>query len=143
MQSQDEILSQAWHIMERDRYQNLLNLFHELGGSRNMCLGVKDVEVRVVHNLKLEENFYMEAHGDLGIRRRRRTKAAPKKRGEDECKQNEVVMATGPGPANNSMEHEAIMNQVFGRRAIKDEEDLSDNRIMDVSVWKPQIEIKG
>lgn len=128
--------------MERDRYRNLLNLFHELGGSRNMCLGVEDVEVRVVHNLKLEENLYMEAHGDLGIRRRRRTKAAPKKRSEDEYTHNEMDMATGPGPASNPMEHDAIMDQVFGSRAIKDEEDLSDNEVMDVSVWNRQIDTK-
>jgi hypothetical protein len=40
------------------------------------------------------------------------------------------------------MEHDAIMDQVFGSRAIKDEEDLSDNEVMDVSVWNRQIDTK-
>jgi hypothetical protein len=136
MEYQDQLLREAWHIKKRDKGQNLLKLFHELGGSRNMCLGVKDVEVRVVHNLKLEENFCMEAHGDLEIRRRRRTKAAPKKRSE------EVDMATGPEPANNSMELGAIVDQASDCRAVKDEEDSSDNGVMDVSAWDRQMETK-
>ncbi|KAI9171655.1 hypothetical protein HJFPF1_01141 [Paramyrothecium foliicola] len=139
----DEILSEAWHIMERDRYRNLLNLFLELGGSRNMCLGAEDVEVRVVHNLKLEENLYMETHGDLGTRRRRRIKREPKKRNEDDYIQPDIEMATVTGPPGTSMEQDAVIDQVFDLREIKDEEDLSDDDgIMDVNVWNRHVDTK-
>jgi hypothetical protein len=139
---QDEILAQAWHIMEQDRYRTLLNLFTELGGSRNMCLGVEDIEVRVVHHLKFEEDLYMEAHGDVGIRRRRRVSRSSKKRGEDDALQHDVEMAHGPEATHGTLDHDAIIDQVFGCRTIKDEEDFSDNGTMDATAWSRQMDTK-
>jgi hypothetical protein len=138
----DEILAQAWHIMEQDRYRTLLNLFTELGGSRNMCLGVEDIEVRVVHHLKFEEDLYMEAHGDVGIRRRRRVSRSSKKRGEDDALQHDVEMAHGPEATHGTLDHDAIIDQVFGCRTIKDEEDFSDNGTMDATAWSRQMDTK-
>lgn len=53
----------------------LLEKFYELGGSRNMQLNAGDVEVKLVTDLKLEEDLYMDKYKDIGVRRRKKVAA--------------------------------------------------------------------
>lgn len=75
-----EILRQAWIQVERERYQQLRDKFLELGGSRNMCLSPNDIEAKVVDDLKLEQNVYVDDFKEVNLRRRRRP-GGPKEKG--------------------------------------------------------------
>lgn len=46
--------------MEQNRYQSLLDHFHDLGGSRNMMLSAGDIKHKVVNEMKLEEGLYVD-----------------------------------------------------------------------------------
>ena len=59
-------------MVEKERYQYILERFHEMGGSRNMLLSASDIEIKIVNELKWEEAMYIDGHDDC-IRRRRKT----------------------------------------------------------------------
>ncbi|KAF4944584.1 hypothetical protein FGADI_12588 [Fusarium gaditjirri] len=68
--TQEELLREAWTIVERSRYQLILDAFIDLGGSRNMRLCASDIEAKVANDLKLEEGLYVEYAGKANKRRR-------------------------------------------------------------------------
>jgi hypothetical protein len=139
----DDLLREAWQRDERDRYKRILNSFWELGGSRNMCLGVEDIEVRLVNHLKVEENMYMDSQADVNIRRRRRVKSQGKKRSDDdEDFQQDSGMSAAVDQITDPSEQDAVMDQVFGCREIKYEDDGSEDDMMDIHAWNHQMENK-
>ncbi|KAH7319993.1 hypothetical protein B0I35DRAFT_478286 [Stachybotrys elegans] len=134
----DKILYEAFIQVERDRYRTILDKFHELGGSRNMCLGAEDIEVRLANHLRLEDNLYMDDNEDLKLRRRRRTRPMARKLSNYDDSMSHMAMETDtqdvvamPEPDVN-----AIINQVFEYRQIKEEESMSDqDDIMESQPW--------
>ncbi|ODA78408.1 hypothetical protein RJ55_05789 [Drechmeria coniospora] len=107
----EEILHEAWKRMERERYQTLLDVFFEMGGSRNMRLSASDIEVKVVNDLRLEEHFYMDDPHDLGIRRRRRLSKL-RSNGTQLDTLGEMMMIGSRVPHNE----DAVINKVHERR---------------------------
>ncbi|KAJ6785832.1 hypothetical protein PWT90_09613 [Aphanocladium album] len=57
---QKEILRKAWMRIEQNRYQSLLEHFYALGGSRNMMLSASDIQYKVVNEMGLEDDLYVE-----------------------------------------------------------------------------------
>ncbi|KAJ3497352.1 hypothetical protein NLG97_g1976 [Lecanicillium saksenae] len=55
-----EILRRAWMRIEQNRYQSLLEHFYALGGSRNMMLSANDIQYKVVNEMGLEDDLYVE-----------------------------------------------------------------------------------
>ena len=100
--------------MEKNRYEHLLQKFLEMGGSRNMQLNGGDIELKTVHDLQLEEGFYMENYHEVGVRRRR--KVSRKKGGArpeaDAAMQEELAMMGSQQTTNE----DEIMRQVNSRR---------------------------
>ncbi|KAF4451087.1 hypothetical protein F53441_5909 [Fusarium austroafricanum] len=135
----EELLREAWSIVEKSRYQMMLETFHELGGSRNMRLSASDIEVKVVNDLKLEEGLYMESYGDLNIRRRRKSVPARKRsgRGVDD---HDEMMSVG---SHNTCEDEVI-NQVYGVPNVKMEEDGpgGHSNMMGAHIWDHQMKME-
>lgn len=46
--------------IEQNRYQSLLEHFYALGGSRNMMLSANDIQHKVVNDMRLEDDLYVE-----------------------------------------------------------------------------------
>jgi hypothetical protein len=135
----EAILREAWSKMEKERYQMLLDKFHELGGSRNMRLNSSDIEVKLVNDLKLEEGLYVESFGDLGIRRRRKLATKKRLRGNDD---NEGAVNDGMG--NGTLPHhihttsneDEVINQVHGREPLEwDADSTMGGDMMDMHMW--------
>ncbi|VUC21259.1 unnamed protein product [Clonostachys rosea] len=70
----ENTLRRAWWIVERERYQTILNKFIELGGSRNMNLNDKDIEAKLVE-LNLDQDVYISPLSETNVRRRRKMSA--------------------------------------------------------------------
>ncbi|KAH6960592.1 hypothetical protein DER45DRAFT_164675 [Fusarium avenaceum] len=139
-----DILREAWDVVEKSRYQMILETFHELGGSRNMRLSASDIEVKVVNDLKLEEGMYMESHGDANIRRRRKSVPTRKRAGrgvdDHDSRTNDEMMSVG---SHNTHEDEVI-NQVHGVPHMKMEEDGhgGHHNMMDTHLWDHQMKME-
>lgn len=132
----DELLREAWKRVEKNRYQSMLEIFFELGGSRNMRLNASDIEIKVVNDLNLEEGLYMDFHGDANIRRRRKSTSTRKRgtaRGVEETLSDEMMSVS----SHNTHEDDVI-NQVHSRRDVKVEDDLGagPTELMDVQMWE-------
>ncbi|KAK2693175.1 hypothetical protein QWA68_009623 [Fusarium oxysporum] len=132
----EDLLREAYKIVEKSRYQMMLETFHELGGSRNMRLNASDIEVKVVNDLKLEEGIYMESHGDLNIRRRRKSVQTRKRTGRGD--EHDEMMSVG---SHNTHEDEVI-NQVHGLPNIKMEEDGPGGHMMSAHMWDQQMKME-
>ncbi|KAI5467429.1 hypothetical protein BGZ63DRAFT_371220 [Mariannaea sp. PMI_226] len=132
----EKLMVEAWKQVEKNRYQLILDTFHELGGSRNMRLNASDVECKVVNDLKLEEGLYIESQGDLNLRRRRKSNAPKRRtngRGVDEPLSDEMMSV---GSHTNEDE---VINQVHGRLDYNLEETSSSgNDRMDMQMWGDQ-----
>lgn len=123
--------------MESERYHRLREIFHELGGSRNMCLNAVDVEAKAA-SLKLEEEVYLpEGARELPTRRRR--KVSTKKRNNntgiphpDEVAFYEELEAAPPG----HLTHEQIAENTYAARpgAWADEEMMHVHHLAGVRV---------
>lgn len=111
---QEEILREAWLLVEKERYEMIQAKFFELGGSRNFCLSAGDVEVKVVNDLRLEEGMYMESHPDAHIRRRRKRRSVTPPMEDSDIPISEGLMSVSP---HNALEDEVI-NQVHSRQDI-------------------------
>ncbi|PWI72688.1 hypothetical protein PCL_09703 [Purpureocillium lilacinum] len=139
----EDILREAWKRMERDRYQTLLELFVEMGGSRNMRLNSSDIEVKVVNDLKLEEHLYMESYRDMDVRRRRKVSAKKRTGGpHDDMAGGDDMMGVDPRTTHNE---EDVINQVHSRREpMRWETDSSahSTEIMDMPVWDSRASMK-
>lgn len=114
----------------------MLEIFFELGGSRNMRLNASDIEIKVVNDLNLEEGLYMDFHGDANIRRRRKSTSTRKRgtaRGVEETLSDEMMSVS----SHNTHEDDVI-NQVHSRRDVKVEDDLGagPTELMDVQMWE-------
>ncbi|KAJ6442859.1 Copper transport protein ctr4 [Purpureocillium lavendulum] len=139
----EDILREAWKRMERDRYQTLLDLFVEMGGSRNMRLNSSDIEVKVVNDLKLEEHLYMESYRDMDVRRRRKVSAKKRTNGpHDDMPGADDLMGVDPRTTHNE---EDVINQVHGRREpMRWETDspAHSTEMMDMPVWDSRAPMK-
>jgi hypothetical protein len=132
-------LREAWAKMEKERYQMLLDKFHELGGSRNMRLNSSDIEVKLVNDLKLEEGLYVESFGDLGVRRRRKLATKKRLRGSDD---NEGPVNDGmgngtlPQHVHATSNEDEVINQVHGREPLEwDADSTMGGDMMDMHMW--------
>ncbi|KAM0197558.1 hypothetical protein ACHAPI_005023 [Fusarium lateritium] len=140
----EDILREAWAVVEKSRYQMVLDTFYELGGSRNMRLSASDIEVKVVNDLKLEEGMYMESHGEANIRRRRKSVSTRKRVGrgvdDNDSRANDEMMSVG---SHNTHEDEVI-NQVHGVPHMKMEEDGhgGHHNMMDTHLWDHQMKME-
>jgi hypothetical protein len=117
--------------MEKDRYKNLLALFHESGGSRNMFLSPSDIEYKVATDLGLEEELYINGFKDLGLRRRCRH-WKPKKHG----------LSLDDMKVQPHFEEESVLNQIHGRAATDsisrvDSAAFSRGRVEDADIPMP------
>ncbi|RBQ81486.1 hypothetical protein FVER14953_20237 [Fusarium verticillioides] len=135
-----------WMRVEKDRYQMILDMFYEMGGSRNMRLNASDIEVKVVGDLKLEEGLYMESHGDANIRRRRKLVSIRKQAGRgidniNDMLTNDEMMSVG---SHNTHEDEVI-NQVHGPPNFKIEEDGpgGQHNMKDMHLWDQQMKMES
>ena len=114
-----------------------------MGGSRNMRLNASDIEVKVVNDLKLEENMYMDSFRDMDIRRRRKMSA--KKRGSTTGRGgrsgDDDLMPIGDGlslslEAHNPHLEDDVINQVHGRPRFEPSPDQHAAGIMDMQhLW--------
>ncbi|KAH6900331.1 hypothetical protein B0T10DRAFT_24956 [Thelonectria olida] len=134
-----EILREAWMRVEKTRYQQMLEHFIELGGSRNMRLNASDIECKVVNELKLEEGLYIESRDDLNLRRRQKPSTArrrPNTRGLDDVPLNDEMLSAGSHTGNE----DDVINQVHGRPDYKleDESPVNGNEMMDIQMWGEQ-----
>ncbi|KFA47136.1 hypothetical protein S40293_09530 [Stachybotrys chartarum IBT 40293] len=133
------ILLAAWKHHEETRYKSILETFWLLGGSRNMCLGPEDIEVRLASHLKVEENIYMDDEDDLKIRRRRRVKGMNKKQPGAGGLADGQISAAGVHGNSHALapgqDVDAVMEQVLGCRAIKEEHVMPDMDNGSVPTW--------
>lgn len=140
---QEEILRQAWIRLEKERYRYLVEIFHEMGGSRNMLLSASDVEVKVVTDLRLEDGLYMDSIQDPEIRPRRKvvSKKRPSNRGyNDDMPLGDKMMSMG---SHGMLMEDDVINQVHGRRDAQWEDDSSSHSdMMDVNMWDSGVSIK-
>lgn len=149
---QNEILLKAWKRLEQERYQRLLDIFIELGGSKNMRLNASDMEVKVVSDMKLEENLYMETPQDLDLRRRKKfsAKKRPSTNGrriaagaDDESTAvsvdtDDVSSVMAQPPHYTHQQEDEVINQVHGRLPkVEFEDDM-----MDMHMWDSRTHIK-
>ncbi|PHH79455.1 hypothetical protein CDD82_2374 [Ophiocordyceps australis] len=51
----EEILREACNTMERRKYQHLLEMFYDMGGSKNMRLNAEDIKDKVEKDIKEDE----------------------------------------------------------------------------------------
>ncbi|PHH78384.1 hypothetical protein CDD83_3981 [Cordyceps sp. RAO-2017] len=139
----EEILREAWKQMERERYQTLLETFHDNGGSRNMRLNASDIEAKVVNDMKLEESLYMESYRDLDIRRRRKVPAKKRQNGphDDVSAAADDMMVTNERPSHNEDE---VISQIQNRRVQRWEpEPSAQGDVVDMhAVWDHRAPMK-
>ncbi|KAL4730680.1 hypothetical protein ACLX1H_002718 [Fusarium chlamydosporum] len=140
---QEDLLAEAWKIMERNRYQQTLDIFHELGGSRNMRLNASDIEIKVVNDLKLEEGLYMESYGELNIRRRRKPTSVRRRAGhgvDHDMAINDEMMNIG----SHTTHEDDVINQVHGVPNLKMEEEGSEehHNMMGTHMWDQQMKME-
>ncbi|RGP74824.1 hypothetical protein FLONG3_5935 [Fusarium longipes] len=138
-----DLLREAWLIVEKDRYQRVLDQFHELGGSRNMRLNASDIEIKVVNDLKLEEALYMESYGSANIRRRRKPASVKRRNGhgaDNDMSINDEMMSIG----SHTTHEDEVINQVHGLPNIKMEEQGPGEHpgIMETQMWDQQMKME-
>jgi hypothetical protein len=136
----EDLLREAWLRVEKNRYQQVLDIFHELGGSRNMRLNASDIEIKVTNDLKLEEGLYMESYGDANIRRRRKPASVRKRVGhgiDNEMSINDEMMSIG----SHTTHEDEVINQVHGLPTIKMEEDAPGDH-MEAHMWDQQMKME-
>jgi hypothetical protein len=138
--SQEEILREAWRKVEQDRYQTILDVFHEMGGSRNMRLNSSDIEVKLVNDLKLEENLYMDCFREIDVRRRRKLSAKKRtggigvRRDEDMSMGGDDLMGIDPHHQHTHNEDDVI-NQVHNPKSRWNGAPPSQGEMMDMHMW--------
>ncbi|KAK4084425.1 uncharacterized protein Triagg1_905 [Trichoderma aggressivum f. europaeum] len=136
------ILQAAWKKTEKERYQTMLNHFHEMGGSRNMLLSASDIEAKVVNDLKWEEAVYIDGFDEC-IRRRRKTIVKKRSTGRGEpggdVPVSDEMLRISQTPHNE----DDVINQVYGRRDRWDEDMASVNgEMMDSPLWENRAPMK-
>ncbi|XEU98208.1 hypothetical protein FSHL1_003495 [Fusarium sambucinum] len=138
----EDLLREAWLRVEKNRYQQTLEVFHELGGSRNMRLNASDIEIKVVNDLKLEEGLYMESYGSANIRRRRKPESV-RKRGshgvDNDMSVNDEMMGIG----SHTTHEDDVINQVHGIPNMKMEEQgpRDHPNMMETQMWDQQMKM--
>ncbi|GKU00534.1 hypothetical protein FLAG1_02699 [Fusarium langsethiae] len=139
----EDLLREAWLRNEKNRYQQVLEIFYEMGGSRNMRLNASDIEIKVVNDLKLEEGLYMESYGSNNIRRRRKPDSVRKRAGhgvDNDMSVNDEMMSIG----SHTTHEDEVINQVHGLPNIKMEEQGPGDHpnIMDTQMWDQQMKME-
>ncbi|KOS18440.1 hypothetical protein ESCO_000539 [Escovopsis weberi] len=121
----DQLVREAFRKLEKNRYQLILNYFLEMGGSRNMLLSASDIEIKVVNDLKLEDNIYVEAGDGLDVRRRRKV---PMKKRPGAGSGSRAGDGSGADVhdmlnvmSHSSLTEDDVINQVYERRDRWDE----------------------
>ncbi|OAA48536.1 hypothetical protein NOR_01786 [Metarhizium rileyi] len=145
----EELLREAWRKVEQDRYQTILEVFHDMGGSRNMRLNSSDIEVKLVNDLKLEEHLYMDCFREIDVRRRRKL-SAKKRPGNGSVRrdENEVSMGgddsmMGVDPHHQHAHNEDdVINQVHIPRSRWESSSASHGEIMDMQMWDSRTPLK-
>ncbi|KAM0504298.1 hypothetical protein ACHAP8_002705 [Fusarium lateritium] len=138
----EDLLREAWLRVEKNRYQQTLEVFHELGGSRNMRLNASDIEIKVVNDLKLEEGLYMESYGSANIRRRRKPESV-RKRGshgvDNDMSVNDEMMSID----SHTTHEDDVINQVHGIPNMKMEEQgpRDHPNMMETQMWDQQMKM--
>ncbi|ATY62741.1 hypothetical protein A9K55_007513 [Cordyceps militaris] len=107
----EEILLQAWQNMERNRYKTLLDEFHRLGGSRNMLLNPSDIEVKVVADMRLEDEVYSGHMHEMELRRRFRLWWGKKKTGGRNTEELNTSYS-GPSLFGRPVDVDEVLDQV-------------------------------
>ncbi|KAK6721974.1 hypothetical protein SNK04_000852 [Fusarium graminearum] len=138
-----DLLHEAWLINEKNRYQNTLDIFYEMGGSRNMRLNASDIEIKVVNDLKLEEGIYMESYGSANIRRRRKPDSVRKRAGHgvsNDMSVNDEMMSIG----SHTTHEDEVINQVHGLPNMKVEEQGPGDHpnMMETQMWDQQMKME-
>ncbi|KAK5992666.1 hypothetical protein PT974_06081 [Cladobotryum mycophilum] len=139
----EHLLREAFRKTERERYQTILSHFLEMGGSRNMLLSASDIEIKLVNDMKLEDNIYVEAGEELDVRRRRRTTIKKRSGGRGEQSGDVAVrdeMLTAMSHPN--LTEDDVINQVYERRDRWDEESSTNSEMMDVHMWDSRAPMK-
>ncbi|PHH60721.1 hypothetical protein CDD81_1303 [Ophiocordyceps australis] len=129
-----EILLEAFSTYERRRYHAILEIFLEMGGSRNMRLNAGDIEIKLVNDLKLEDCLYIEGQREnMEIRRRR--KVTSKKRQEEQG-----PASVGDGrPTHNE---DDVIDQVLSRPDQQWDTDSAHSEPVDVPMWDTRAPMK-
>ncbi|TQV96265.1 hypothetical protein IF1G_04848 [Cordyceps javanica] len=112
----EEILVQAWQNVERSRYKAVLDEFYKLGGSRNMLLNPSDIEVKVVVDMRLEEELYVEGVNEMDIRRRCRFLTGKKKMGGRNTEEPGISYS-GSSLFGRVVDEDEVIDQVTTRQA--------------------------
>ncbi|CAG9955007.1 unnamed protein product [Clonostachys rosea f. rosea IK726] len=103
----ENILRRAWWIVEKERYQTILNKFVELGGSRNMNASDKDIEAKLVE-LNLEQDIYIQPLDDSGVRRRRKLSD----KGKRSFEQSEIAQGIPTRGFQNTRHQDEVIHQI-------------------------------
>ncbi|KAL7939492.1 hypothetical protein V8C35DRAFT_286806 [Trichoderma chlorosporum] len=137
-----KILQAAFKRYEKERYQTILNLFHEMGGSRNMLLSASDIEIKIVNDLKWEEAIYFD--NDEFIRRRRRTIVKKRSTGRGEPGGDVVVGDDMLQISQTPHNEEEVINQVYAARRDRWDEDVAsvNSEMMDSHLWENRAPMK-
>ncbi|OAA62097.1 hypothetical protein ISF_05106 [Cordyceps fumosorosea ARSEF 2679] len=115
LEKDEELLRQAWQNMERNRYKLILEEFYKLGGSRNMLLNPSDVEVKVVVDMALEEDVYVEGVNEMEIRRRCRFLTGKKKTSGRNAEEPGISYK-GPSLFGRAVDEDEVIDQVMGQQ---------------------------
>lgn len=100
-----------------------------------MRLSASDIEVKLVNDLKLEENVFMESFGDIGIRRRRKLNARKRVggRGHDEAESlNDEITSV----SSHNTHEDDVINQVHGLRENFDHDSTMSPELIDNQMLK-------
>ncbi|QPH18417.1 hypothetical protein C2857_003446 [Epichloe festucae Fl1] len=141
----EDILREAWKKVEQDRYQAILDLFHEMGGSRNMRLSPSDIEVKLVHDLKLEEHLFLDCFRDTDVRRRQNVSTKRRtsgRRGPDNVFVAKLMTSVDP---RDALDEDELITQVhLARESPSPWETPSDGygEMMDMHVWDNKAPVK-
>ncbi|KAL7943110.1 hypothetical protein V8C42DRAFT_329721 [Trichoderma barbatum] len=139
----EKILQAAFKRHERERYQNILNYFLEMGGSRNMLLSASDIEIKIVNDLKWEEPIYIEGLDEC-IRRRRKTIVKKRSTGRGEPGGDVAVSDDMLRISQTPHNEDDVINQVYAARRDRWDEDLAsvNGEMIDSHLWENRAPMK-
>ncbi|KAG8415663.1 hypothetical protein J3458_009488 [Metarhizium acridum] len=145
----EEILRQAWRKVEQDRYKTILDVFHDMGGSRNMRLNSSDIEVKLVNGLKLEEHLYMDCFREINVRRRKKLSAKKRSGGGSGRRDDDGVPMGGDSTVMDLDPHhqhthneDDVINQVHNPRSRWEGPSASSREMMDMQIWDSRAPMK-
>ncbi|UKZ75533.1 hypothetical protein TrVFT333_003220 [Trichoderma virens FT-333] len=138
-----KLLQAAFKRYERERYQNILNYFLEMGGSRNMLLSASDIEIKIVNDLKWEDAIYIEGIDEC-IRRRRKTIVKKRSTGRGEPGGDVTVSDDMLRISQTPHNEDDVINQVYAARRDRWDEDIAsvNGEMMDSHLWENRAPMK-